>query len=319
DLASQMARAISEAKSSFGDDAVFVEKYVSSPRHIEVQVLADKFGNTVHLFERECSVQRRHQKVVEEAPSVILDDDLRRRMGEAAVNVAKACKYEGAGTVEFLMDADLNFYFLEMNTRLQVEHPVTELITGLDLVQLQLKIAAGEPLPFSQEDLSITGHAIELRVYAEDPEQNFLPSVGKLERYRPPSGKGVRLDDGYREGMEIPIFYDPLIGKLVAYGKDRPEAIDRLIRAIHDFEIEGIKTTLPFGTFVLNHPSFRSGNFDTHFVKEFFPEGALKGQQAVGAETATALAKILFDKEANLLKTRKDDNRSWRSRVNSQD
>ncbi|MEM1216897.1 MAG: acetyl-CoA carboxylase biotin carboxylase subunit, partial [Bacteroidota bacterium] len=215
DLPEQMERAISEAVSAFGNGAVFIEKYVTSPRHIEIQVLADTHGNTVHLFERECSVQRRHQKVVEEAPSAVLTPELRSEMGAAAVRVAQACDYVGAGTVEFLLDADHNFYFLEMNTRLQVEHPVTELITGIDLVEQQIRVARGEQLSFRQEELNITGHALELRVYAEDPLDNFLPSIGQLTTYRAPRGEGIRVDDGLEEGMEVPIYYDPMISKLV--------------------------------------------------------------------------------------------------------
>ena len=226
ELESQMDRAISEAKSAFGDGSVFIEKYVSSPRHIEIQVLADTYGNTVHLFERECSIQRRHQKVIEEAPSSILTSELRKKMGEAAVKVAKACDYVGAGTVEFLLDGDLNFYFLEMNTRLQVEHPVTELICGIDLVEQQIRVARGEKLRFDQEDLSISGHAMELRVYAEDPLNDFLPSVGTLTTYKLPKGQGIRVDNGYEEGMEIPIYYDPMLAKLITYGTTRAEALE---------------------------------------------------------------------------------------------
>ncbi|MFM7217654.1 MAG: acetyl/propionyl/methylcrotonyl-CoA carboxylase subunit alpha, partial [Bacteroidota bacterium] len=217
----QMKLAVSEAISSFGDGAVFIERYVASPRHIEIQVLADNHGNTVYLFERECSIQRRHQKVVEEAPSSVLTPQVREAMGKCAVQVAKACNYSGAGTVEFLLDDQLNFYFLEMNTRLQVEHPVTEYITGLDLVKEQLKVARGEKLSFRQEDLKIQGHAIEIRVCAEDPQNNFLPDIGRLNTYRIPQGPGVRVDDAYEEGMEIPIFYDPMIAKLIVYGATR--------------------------------------------------------------------------------------------------
>lgn len=275
----QMQRAISEAVSAFGDGSVFIEKYVGSPRHIEIQVLADNFGNTVYLFERECSIQRRHQKVVEEAPSSCLTPDIRRRMGEDAVKVAQACQYSGAGTVEFLVDENLNYYFLEMNTRLQVEHPVTEWISGLDLVEQQIRVARGEKLSFSQDDLSINGHSIELRVCAEDPTNNFLPSVGILTRYAPPlSMEHVRIDDGYEEGMEIPIFYDPLIAKLIVWGKTREEAIRRLIDAIDNYNIEGVATTLQFGKYVLQHEAFTSGRFDTHFVKHYFtnPDVMLK-------------------------------------------
>ena len=266
----QMKLAVNEAKSSFGDGAVFIERYVSSPRHIEIQVLGDNYGNTVHLFERECSVQRRHQKVIEEAPSSILTAELRNEMGLCAVKIAKAVGYRSAGTVEFLLDEKLNFYFLEMNTRLQVEHPVTEYITGLDLVKEQIRIARGEKLTFKQSDLSIKGHAIEARVYAEDPENNFLPDIGRLSTYVIPHGPGVRVDDAYEEGMEIPIYYDPMIAKLITYGKDRTEAIERMKRAIDDYMISGVATTLGFCRFVMGHTAFVSGNFDTHFVQKYF-------------------------------------------------
>lgn len=270
DFEEQMDRAVSEAISSFGDGAVFIEKYVKNPRHIEIQLLADDFGNVVYLFDRECSIQRRHQKVIEEAPSCVLTPELRKKMGEDAINVARACNYSGAGTVEFLLDADMNYYFLEMNTRLQVEHTVSEMITGIDLVKEQIKVARGEKLSFTQDDLKINGHAIELRIYAEDPTNNFLPDIGKLERYRKPEGPGVRVDDGFEEGMEIPIYYDPMISKLVVHGKDREEAISRMKRAIAEYEIKGIKNTLNFGMFVMNHDAFVSGHFDTHFVPEHF-------------------------------------------------
>lgn len=266
----QMRLAVSEATSSFGDGAVFIERYVGSPRHIEIQVLGDTHGNVVHLFERECSVQRRHQKVVEEAPSSVLTPQLRAEMGRCAVEVAKACNYVGAGTVEFLLDERLNFYFLEMNTRLQVEHPVTAYITGLDLVKEQIKVARGERLSFRQEDLKILGHAIEIRVYAEDPADNFLPDIGRLSTYRIPQGPGIRVDDAYEEGMDIPIYYDPMIAKLIAYGSDRSEAIERMKRAIEDYHITGVKTTLPFCHFVMRHEAFVSGKFDTHFVKNHY-------------------------------------------------
>ncbi|MEZ4772456.1 MAG: acetyl-CoA carboxylase biotin carboxylase subunit [Bacteroidia bacterium] len=270
EFVSQMDRAVSEAQSSFGNGAVFIEKYVGSPRHIEIQVLADSHGNVVYLFERECSVQRRHQKVVEEAPSAVLTPELRRKMGEAAVNVCKACHYVNAGTVEFLLDENLNFYFLEMNTRLQVEHPVSEMITGIDLVREQIRVAEGNPLPFSQEDLAINGHAIEIRVYAEDPTNNFLPDIGKLEVYRPPKGSGVRVDDGFDEGMDIPIYYDPMIAKLIVHDASREAAIRKMIRAIDEYEIVGIQTTLDFCRFVMEHEAFTSGHFDTHFVNQHF-------------------------------------------------
>ncbi len=266
----QMKLAVSEATSAFGDGSVFIEKYITSPKHIEIQILADKHGNVVYLFERECSIQRRHQKVIEEAPSIAVTPELRKQMGEAAVNVARACNYVGAGTVEFIMDEDKNFYFLEMNTRLQVEHPVTEMITGIDLVKEQIKIARGEKLSFTQEDLKINGHAIELRVYAEDPKNNFLPDIGKLQVYRKPDGPGVRVDDGFEEGMQIPIYYDPMISKLIVHAEDRTEAIKRLMRAIDEYVVAGVATTLPFGKFVLKHPEFVNGKFDTHFVQNHY-------------------------------------------------
>jgi acetyl-CoA carboxylase, biotin carboxylase subunit len=285
----QMKLAISEATSAFGNGAVFIEKYASGPRHIEIQVLADNHGNCVHLFERECSIQRRHQKLIEEAPSSVLTPELRERMGRCAVDVAKACNYSGAGTVEFLVDDKLNFYFLEMNTRLQVEHPVTELITGLDLVKEQIRVARNEKLRFVQEDLRINGHAIEVRVCAEDPANNFLPDIGRLEIYRPPSGPGVRVDDSFEQGMDIPIYYDPMLAKLIVHGSNRTEAIARMLRAISEYEIVGVETTLDFCAFVLRHEAFISGRFDTGFVgKHFRPE--MLGSSAEGMEEPAALA-----------------------------
>lgn len=287
---SQMKRAISEAINAFGDGAVFIEKYVASPRHIEIQIMADSHGTILYLFERECSIQRRHQKVVEEAPSSVLTAELRKKMGEAAVLVAKACDYLGAGTVEFLLDENHNFYFLEMNTRLQVEHPVTELITGLDLVEMQIKVARGEALTLRQEDLRIKGHAMELRVYAEDPMNDFLPSVGHLDVYKLPSGKGIRVDNGFEQGMDIPIYYDPMLAKLITYGETREEAIQIMIKAIADYQVEGVQTTLPFGAFVMEHEAFRSGNFDTHFVKKYYSANLLKAEITKEAEIAARIA-----------------------------
>jgi propionyl-CoA carboxylase alpha chain len=286
----QMTLAQNEARSSFGDDAVFIEKFVDQPRHIEIQVFADQHGNVVYLFERECSVQRRHQKVVEEAPSAVLTPEIRQAMGEAAVAVCKACSYEGAGTVEFLIDGKLNFYFLEMNTRLQVEHPVTEEITGLDLVEWQIRVARGERLPKLQDELQINGHAIEVRVYAEDTLNGFTPDIGTLKRYRIPSGKNIRVDDAFEEGMEIPIYYDPMIAKLVVWGKTREEAIERCIAAIDNYQISGVKTTLDFGKFVLKHPAFRSGHFDTNFVKEHFSNPLLINDAMQEEERALVFA-----------------------------
>ena len=274
---SQMDRAVSEAVAAFGDGSVFIEKYVVKPRHIEFQILGDEHGNVVHLFERECSIQRRHQKLIEEAPSSVLSPELRERMGKAATDVAKACNYSGAGTVEFLVDEQLNFYFLEMNTRLQVEHPVTEQITGIDLVKEQIRVAQGQPLSFDQADLKIKGHSIELRVCAEDPANNFLPDIGKLIEYKIPQGFGVRVDDAYTQGMDIPIYYDPMISKLVVHGSSRIDAISKMKQAIADYKITGIQTTLPFGNFVMNHPAFISGDFDTRFIPNYFTPEKLKG------------------------------------------
>lgn len=292
ELEQQMNTAISEATASFGDGAVFIEKFVGSPKHIEIQLLGDQHGNAVYLFERECSIQRRHQKLVEEAPSSCLTPEVRKKMGEAAVNVAKACNYYSAGTVEFLVDENLNFYFLEMNTRLQVEHPVTEMITGLDLVKEQIKVAMGEKLSFTQDDLEINGHAIELRVCAEDPANNFLPDIGKLERYKLPEGVGVRVDNGFEQGMDIPIYYDPMIAKLVTYGATRTEAIDRMIRAIQDYEVSGIETTLPFGTFAMQHPAFVEGKFDTHFIDRYFTADKLNTGTGADDKVAAIAAYI---------------------------
>ncbi len=302
ELESQMNRAISEATSAFGDGSVFIEKYVTSPRHIEIQVMADGYGNVLHFFVRVCSIQRRHQKVVEEAPSSILTPELRAEMGEAAINVARSCDYLGAGTVEFLMDADHNFYFLEMYTRLQVEHPVTELISDVDLVELQIRIARGEALEIKQEDLQINGHALELRVYAEDPLNNFLPSVGMLETYKLPVGKGIRVDNGFEEGMEIPIYYDPMLSKLITYGKTRNEAIQLMLHAIENYHIEGVQTTLPFGKFVCEHEAFVSGNFDTHFVKNYYSPEKLLEQQKVEAEIAALIALKQYIEDQQLLR-----------------
>lgn len=296
----QMERAISEAKSAFGDGSVFIEKYVSKPRHIEFQVLGDMHGNVVHVFERECSIQRRHQKIIEEAPSSILTPEIRTAMGNDAVSVAKACGYHGAGTVEFILDENLNYYFLEMNTRLQVEHPVTEAITGLDLVRLQIRIAEGEKLPFDQSSLSYKGHAIEARVYAEDPANDFLPDTGTLTTYRPPLGHGVRVDDGFEEGMDVPFYYDPMIAKLICYGEDRHTAIQKMIRAIEDYRITGLETTLGFCRFVMQHEAFRSGNFDTRFIEEHFrPELLRTNDNETEARLAAVLAMMSLAKDSS--------------------
>lgn len=302
DVEEQMKRAISEATSAFGDGSVFVEKYVTSPRHIEIQVMADSHGNVLHFFERECSIQRRHQKVVEEAPSCVLTPELREKMGQAAINVAKSCDYLGAGTVEFLLDAEHNFYFLEMNTRLQVEHPVTELISDVDLVELQIRVARGEALQVKQEDLKINGHALELRVYAEDPLNSFLPSVGHLDVYKLPVGKNIRVDNGFEEGMDIPIYYDPMLSKLITYGNTRDEAIQLMIKAIENYHVEGVQTTLPFGKYVCNHDAFRSGNFDTHFVKDYYSPEALQKETENEAKIAALIAVKQYIKDQSLLR-----------------
>ncbi len=314
ELEEQMERAKSEALSAFGDASVFIEKFVTSPRHIEVQVMADRHGNVIYLFERECSIQRRHQKLVEEAPSAVVDEKMRRAMGESAVKVAKACNYVGAGTVEFLVDADLNYYFLEMNTRLQVEHPVTEFITGLDLVKMQIQVAQGDALPVKQEDLRIHGHSIELRVTAEDPANNFLPDVGKLISYRRPQGPGVRVDDGYEEGMDIPIYYDPLLSKLIVHAETRELACERMIRAISEYRISGVSTTLPFGTFVMKHEAFLSGQFDTRFIENYFKPEMLEASTDE-EELVAALVAVNMERPAagNEQQNRRSDSQSnWK-------
>jgi len=314
----QMARATGEALSSFGDGSVFLEKYVAAPKHIEIQVLCDKHDNYLYLFERECSIQRRHQKVVEEAPSAALTQEIRKRMGESAVLIAKACKYTGAGTVEFLMDEQRNFYFLEMNTRLQVEHPVTEKITGIDLVKEQVKIARGEKLSFTQDNLNIHGHAIELRICAEDPMNNFLPETGTLTTYRTPDGPGVRVDSGYEEGMEIPVYYDPMIAKLVVHADNREEAMKKMIRAIDDFHIEGIATTLGFGKFVMQHEAFRSGNFDTQFVGKYFTPDKLYQhndmEELAAILTVATILKEAKNKQTETENTAAENGSGWRER-----
>ncbi|NOZ34114.1 MAG: acetyl-CoA carboxylase biotin carboxylase subunit [Chlorobi bacterium] len=298
DFEEQMNMAVNEATSAFGNGSVFIEKYFTAPRHIEIQIMADNFGNTVYLFERECSIQRRHQKVIEEAPSAVLTPELRKEMGKTAVNVAKSCNYTGAGTVEFLYDKG-KFYFLEMNTRLQVEHPVTELITGIDLVKEQIRVAEDKKLSFSQEDLKINGHAIEVRVYAEDPKNNFLPDIGKLIQYKKPEGPGVRVDDGFEEGMEIPIYYDPMISKLITYGKDRTEAIERMIRAVDDYKVTGIETTLPFGKFVMQNDAFQKGTYCTGFVNNYFKPELLENKPDEDEQMLAAIiaAQVFYEKE----------------------
>ncbi len=274
ELPSAIRAARSEAQSSFGDPAIYVEKYLTAPRHVEMQILADAHGHVVYLGERECSVQRRHQKVIEEAPSPAVTPELRRRIGEAAVALARAGGYVNAGTMEFLLDREGNVYFLEMNSRLQVEHPVTEMVTGLDLVKAQIRIAAGEPLGLRQEDLRIQGHAIECRIYAEDPFQNFIPSPGVIRGLREPGGPGVRVESGVYEGYEVPVFYDPMISKIIAWGADRTEAVERMRRALAETLVKGIKTTLPFHRWVMADPAFLRGEIDTGYIDTHFARRA---------------------------------------------
>lgn len=315
DFEEQMERAVSEATSAFGDGSVFIEKYVTQPRHIEFQIFGDQHGNVIHLFERECSIQRRHQKVIEEAPSAILTPELRKKMGEAAVNVAKAANYYNAGTVEFIVDDKKNFYFLEMNTRLQVEHPVTEQITGLDLVKLQIKVAEGEKLPFKQEDLTLRGHAIEVRVYAEDPANNFLPDIGTLKTYKRPQGHGIRVDDGFEEGMSIPFYYDPMIAKMICTAENRELAIQKMIRAIDDYEITGLETTLGFCKFVMKHDAFTSGNFDTKFVEKYFTPDTLKAEPIEHEEAIAAIlaSKLMGERpKASAIASEVSEQSNWR-------
>jgi acetyl-CoA carboxylase, biotin carboxylase subunit len=300
ELRSALENSQAEALASFGDDAVYIEKAVVRPRHIEIQVFSDNHGNHVHLAERECSIQRRHQKVIEEAPSPINSSELREQMGACAVMVAKAVNYVGAGTVEFLVsDLDRSFYFLEMNTRLQVEHPVTELITGIDLVREQINVAYGNPLSFTQDDVKITGHAIECRVYAEDPDNNFMPAPGKITRLRLPHGPGVRDDGGVYEGSDVSIYYDPMISKLAVYGRDREQAIDRMRRALMEYEVGGIKTTLPFFRQVVNDPEFIAGNLDTGFIEGFKQRMAERSQAETKSDLTIVAAAIAASSQSD--------------------
>jgi len=287
----------SEAKNAFGDDRVYIEKYLEEPRHVEFQIMADTHGNIIHLYDRECSVQRRHQKVIEEAPCAILTTELRASMAEAAIAAARACNYIGAGTIEFLVDKNLNYYFLEMNTRLQVEHPVTELITGRDLVKLQIDVAEGRELPVTQDDIKKSGHAIECRIYAEDPTDNFLPSTGLLEKHRIPSGPGIRVDAGVEEGQHVTINYDPMISKLCVHAPSRDEAISRMLRALDEYEIAGCRTTIPFCEFTLRHKSFRDADYDTHFVQNHFTDSDIGGADV--DDSVLALSAVLLRSSEN--------------------
>lgn len=312
DLEGQMKTAQSEAQSAFGDRSVFIEKFVTKPRHIEIQLLADNHGNVVYLMERECSIQRRHQKLIEEAPSAVLSDSLREQMGQAAVNVAKACNYSGAGTVEFLLDADHNFYFLEMNTRLQVEHPVTELITGLDLVQQQINVARNQKLSFTQDDIIPNGHAIELRLTAEETTQDFLPAIGTIETYNPPQAEYIRLDDFVYPGYKIPIYYDNMFAKLIVWGENRSQAIQRMIEAINQFEIKGIPTTLDFGRFVMQHPKFIEGDFDTNFISSYYTKEGIKKKDQSLLEAAAIFTYLEFNEHKT--PTIASHNSNWKNR-----
>lgn len=316
DLNAEITIAMSEAKEAFGDGSIFIEKLIQQPRHIEIQVLADQHGNAVYLFERECSIQRRHQKVIEEAPSSILTPELRREMGEAAIRLVKACSYANAGTLEFIMDQDRHFYFLEMNTRLQVEHPVTELISGVDLVKQQIRIAEGNSLLLKQSQLKINGHAIELRVYAEDPLNSFLPDIGTLRKYVPPKGIGVRVDDGYEQGMEIPVEYDPLIAKLIVHGSDRGEAISRMTRAAEEYEIDGVQNTLKFGAWVMEEEDFREGNIDTGYIADKMERFTHSTRDIDESAIAALVGTQYINQKNNSVKSKKKtilQNR-WRSR-----
>ena len=294
ELRSSLEAASSEAQRSFGDSEVYLEKFIVNPRHIEMQIFADEHGNTVWLGERECSVQRRHQKVLEESPSPIVDSDMRRRMGEVAVRAAQACNYINAGTIEFLVDEQKNFYFLEMNTRLQVEHPVTELVTGLDLVQLQIRVASGEPLPFKQEDLSLRGHAMECRVYAEDPDNQFFPSPGRITRLISPSGPGIRRDSGMYEGWTVPLDYDPLLAKLISYGNDREQCIGRLQRALYEYFVGGIKTNIPLFRRILSDPDFKAGKLHTGFLDRLLSEPQIPAAEHEERTRMAAIAAAIF-------------------------
>jgi acetyl-CoA carboxylase, biotin carboxylase subunit len=289
EIAPFLEQARSEARSSFGDERVYIERYLDEPRHIEFQILADAYGHVIHLGERECSIQRRHQKVVEESPSVLLDEDLRQMMGAMAVKAARACGYVNAGTIEFLVDKERRFYFLEMNTRLQVEHPVTELRTGLDLVKLQLEIAADEPLPMTQEQVRFTGHAIECRICAEDPQNGFLPSTGRLTKLRTPGGPGIREDRGIAEGDEVSMYYDPMIAKLITWAPDRTAAMDRMLRALSEYVVEGVATNIGVCDFVLRHSTFRAGSFDTGFLPRWYQPGKMSNPSDDACDTAMAL------------------------------
>jgi acetyl-CoA carboxylase, biotin carboxylase subunit len=304
-----------EARSAFNDDRVYIEKFIRSPKHIEIQILGDEYGNYVHLGERECSIQRRHQKIIEEAPSIAIDEKIRNKMGEAAIKAAKACDYVNAGTIEFLLDEENNFYFLEMNTRIQVEHPVTELITGVDIVKEQIRIASGRPLSFHQDDVRVNGHAIECRIYAEDPLNNFLPSIGKIKRLQSPSGPGIREDRGIQQGNEITVFYDPMVSKLLAWGRTREEALQRMDRALNEYLVQGIITNIPACIHIIRHPLFLNGTYTTGFMtQDFNPEDLRKPVEDELLAVAISAATLQHRKKSQtILSLKQPDSRSrWK-------
>jgi len=313
EIKSGIRGARSEAGSAFGDDRIYIEKYLARPRHIEIQVIADAHGNCVYLGERECSIQRRHQKVIEEAPSPLVDETMRKKMGQAAVAAAKAAGYVNAGTVEFLADQEKNFYFLEMNTRLQVEHPVTEMITGIDLAVEQIRVAFGENLSFVQEDIKIRGHAVECRIYAEDPSSGFLPSTGPLRGYQEPAGPGIRVDSGVYEGAEISVYYDPMISKLLSFGKDRKQAITRMLRALEEYRISGVITNIEFHKDILVHPEFVAGNLSTHFIDEYYkPAEEPISEIEEAAAVAVALTEHEIRNKLTLSPLKKNITSAWK-------
>ncbi len=314
EIKSAVRGARSEAKSAFGDDRIYIEKYLPSPRHIEIQIIADSFGSHVYLGERECSIQRRHQKVIEEAPSPLVNKTMRAKMGEAAVAASRAAGYVNAGTIEFLADNKRNFYFLEMNTRLQVEHPVTELVTGIDLAVEQIRIASGEKLSFSQSDINISGHAIECRIYAEDPASNFMPSTGTIGLYQEPAGPGVRVDSGVYEGAEISVYYDPMISKVIAYGQDRAQAIDRMIRALAEYRIAGVTTNIDFHKAILGHPEFAAGHLSTRFIETYYKPTEESPEALVrAAAVAAALSEHETRNKLTFSKARPKNPSKWKS------
>jgi len=319
ELPNAIERARNEASKAFSDDRVYIEKYIVNPKHIEIQILADSKGNVIHLGERECSIQRRHQKVVEECPSTALTPELRSKMGQTAVDIAKAAGYINAGTIEFLLDANKNFYFLEVNTRVQVEHPITEMVYGIDIIKEQIRIAEGKSLSFTQNDVKINGHAIESRIYAEEYDNNFLPSTGTITHYQPSEGLGVRNDSGIRVGSEITMYYDPMIAKLITHGRTRDEAIEKMKRALREYKINGVKTTIPFCEMVLFHPEFINGNYDINFVAKHYlvPDAKINAQESIAIVTSfvsqkNTLPKLSDDKTLTVI------NSKWKNQLRNE-